>query len=137
MRNTRGSVVSVGQNIDISGNAVESAPRVIARGGITASRSSADASLQVSYVGRTFADALNTPASNTTGAVGVVPAYALVDASASWSVRTRLRVVVGANNLLDRQYFTKRPQFYPGPGVWPSDGRSFQVSLRVLPSAGY
>jgi Fe(3+) dicitrate transport protein len=133
----KGSVVSVGQNVDVSGNAVESAPRVIARGGLNARRASAEATLQVSYVSRTFADALNTITPSATGAVGVVPAYALVDASASWPIRPRLRLVVGANNLFDRQHFTKRPQFYPGPGVWPSDGRTFQVSLRVLPSAGY
>jgi len=37
----------------------------------------------------------------------------------------------GINNLADNQYFTKRPLFYPGPGVWSSDGRSFVVSLGV------
>ncbi|MEQ1693043.1 MAG: TonB-dependent receptor, partial [Gemmatimonas sp.] len=136
-RYVKGSVISVGQNLDVSGNAVETAPRVIARGGINARRSSADASLQLSYVSRTFADALNTITSSTTGAVGAVPAYALVDASASWSMTPRVRLVVGVNNVLDRQHFTKRPQFYPGPGVWPSDGRTFQISLRVLPNGAY
>ncbi|MEQ1693252.1 MAG: TonB-dependent receptor, partial [Gemmatimonas sp.] len=79
-RYVKGSVISVGQNVDVSGNAVETAPRVIARGGINARRSSADASMQLSYISRTFADALNTITSSTTGAVGAVPAYALVDA---------------------------------------------------------
>jgi Fe(3+) dicitrate transport protein len=35
------------------------------------------------------------------------------------------------NNVFDRQYFTKRPQFYPGPGVWSSDGRSATVTVAV------
>ncbi len=40
-----------------------------------------------------------------------------------------LRIQAGVNNLLDRQYFTKRPEFYPEPGVWPSDGRAGQLSV--------
>jgi hypothetical protein len=29
----------------------------------------------------------------------------------------------------DKQYFTKRPQFYPGSAVWSSDGRSVVVTI--------
>jgi Fe(3+) dicitrate transport protein len=38
---------------------------------------------------------------------------------------------MSANNLTDQQYFTKRPAFYPGPGVWPSDGRSVVLTVQV------
>lgn len=131
----KGSVISAGTNAGIRGNEVESVPRVIARGGLsaygTAFGSSVNATLQVSHVSRTFADALNTVVSSATGAVGVVPAYTLLDLNASYALTSHVQLSSGANNLLDRQYFTKRPQFYPGPGVWPSDGRSLQVSLRL------
>ena len=40
-------------------------------------------------------------------------------------------LVSRVNNILDKQYFTKRPLFYPGPGVWSSDGRSIVISLGV------
>lgn len=133
-RYVKGSVVSVGRNVDISGNTVESAPRLIARAGITARHRVGDLTAQFSHVSRTFADALNTVLPNVTGAVGIVPAYSLLDLSGSYTVTRRLQLVAGINNALDRQYFTKRPQFYPGPGVWPSDGRSWQLSLRVLGS---
>jgi Fe(3+) dicitrate transport protein len=38
---------------------------------------------------------------------------------------------LSANNLTDESYFTKRPEFYPGPGVWPSDGRSYNASVAL------
>lgn len=36
---------------------------------------------------------------------------------------------VGVGNALDVRYFTKRPTFYPGPGVWPSDGRALRLTV--------
>ena len=131
-RYAKGSGVLAGRNVDISGNEVESAPRLILRSGLSAHAERGDASIQLSHVSRTFADALNTVAPTATGAVGIVPAYTLIDVSGSWSVARDVRVYVGVNNLFDHQYFTKRPQFYPGPGVWPSDGRTMQVSLSAL-----
>ena len=44
-----------------------------------------------------------------------------------------LRLRAGVSNLFDRSYFTKRPQFYPGPGIWPSDGRGFQATVELRP----
>jgi Fe(3+) dicitrate transport protein len=127
----KGTVISAGRNANISGNEVESVPRVIARGGLSAYGSGIHATLQVSHVSSTFADALNTVTPSANGAVGLVPAYTLIDCNASYALTSHVQLSAGANNLLDRQYFTKRPQFYPGPGVWPSDGRSLQVSLRL------
>ena len=60
--------------------------------------------------------------------MGLVPAYTLVDLNVGLEGTEWLQIRAGINNLFDRQYFTKRPQFYPGPGVWLSDGRSFQLS---------
>ena len=128
-----GSVSTGGRNVSVIGNEVESAPRWIVRTGLTASTATASARAQLSHVSRTFADALNTVTPNATGAVGVVPAYTLVDLSGGWSASRGLRVTGGVSNLFNHQYFTKRPQFYPGPGVWPSDGRSVYVSLEINP----
>jgi Fe(3+) dicitrate transport protein len=61
--------------------------------------------------------------------VGLVPAYTVADANGAFEVTDWLTIRVGVNNLFDAQYFTKRPQFYPGPGVWPSDARSLQLSV--------
>lgn len=134
-RYAEGSVVSVGRNVDISGNEVESAPGMIARGGLSAYSAKLNATLQASRVSHTYADALNTDTPGTTGAVGSVPAHTVVDLNAGYWLTSQLQLSAGINNLLDVQYFTKRPQFYPGPGVWPSDGRTVQlsVSLRAKP----
>jgi Fe(3+) dicitrate transport protein len=58
-----------------------------------------------------------------------VPAYTIVDLNGSIGVTSRVRLRGGVNNLFDASYFTKRPSFFPGPGVWPSDGRTFHLSL--------
>ncbi len=124
-----GSSISAGTNVSIEGNEVESAPRWIARGGLSATHQRFDITAQVSYVSRTFADALNTVTPSANGATGLVPAYTLVDLHGGIVVTRFVKLSGGVSNLLDRQYFTKRPQFYPGPGVWPSDGRSLFLSL--------
>jgi len=35
------------------------------------------------------------------------------------------------NNLLNEKYFTRRAEGYPGPGILPSDMRSFFLTLQV------
>jgi Fe(3+) dicitrate transport protein len=37
----------------------------------------------------------------------------------------------GVNNLLNEMYFTRRAAGYPGPGILPSDGRNFYVTLQA------
>lgn len=59
--------------------------------------------------------------------IGKVPSYGLIDINASWSISDHARLNI--NNVPDKQYFTKRPEFYPGPGIWPSDGRSINFTL--------
>lgn len=125
-------VKSGNTNINIDGNKVESAPSIITRNGFTLRYSNLSFSGLYSYTGKTFADALNTiepPAA--TGAVGIVPSYGLLDLNVSFRVSKYLEVKMNISNVTDKQYFTKRPTFYPGPGIWPSDGRSFMVSIGV------
>ncbi|MBK8058967.1 MAG: TonB-dependent receptor [Gemmatimonadetes bacterium] len=130
-RYTSGSVVAGGANRSVAGNRVESVPAVISRSGIGVEQGRRSLQLLVSYVGESYADALNTRAPSANGAVGLVPAYTLTDVNAAIGVTRHARLRLGINNLLDRAYFTKRPQFYPGPGVWPSDGRGVQASLEL------
>lgn len=117
------------QNIDVSGNKVESVPDVITRNGVTLKAGIASLSLLYSYTGETFADPLNTVKPSATGAVGLVPSYGLLDINTSIRVSDAIKIRFNINNVTNEQYFTKRPTFYPGPGVWPSDGRSFTASI--------
>jgi Fe(3+) dicitrate transport protein len=128
-RYLEGSVVAGGQNVDIAGNALESVPTWMSRSGVSMQARRATANVLVTYSDESFADALNTVAPSANAAVGLVPSYVVVDVNAGFEATSWLSLRAGVNNVLDRQYFTKRPQFYPGPGVWPSDGRSFQLSV--------
>lgn len=118
------------ENRDIDGNRVESVPEWISRNGLNLKYKDLSVSFLYSYTGETFADPLNTVEPSATGAVGLVPSYGLLDLNASYRVRNLL-FRLSVNNLTDEQYFTKRPSFYPGPGVWPSDGRSVVLTVGV------
>lgn len=126
-----GSVVSGGVNVDIEGNRIESVPAWISRSGIGVDTRRFSAQALLSYVGDSYADAVNTRTPSANGAVGLVPSYSLLDINGALRVTKWMRLRGGINNALDRQYFTKRPQFYPSPGVWPSDGRGVQASLEL------
>ena len=125
-------VKSGNDNINIDGNKVESAPEVITRNGASIRIKKISFSVLYSYTGKSFADPLNTVEPNkSTGAVGVVPSYSLVDINSSVRVTKNLEARINVNNVFDKQYFTKRPTFYPGPGVWPSDGINGSVTVIV------
>lgn len=125
------SVKSGNSNVNIDGNKVESTPEIISRNGITAKCFKASISLLYSYTAKSYADALNTVKPSYNGTVGVVPAYGLLDLNTSYRFNERFMLRLNINNLLNKQYFTKRPTFYPGPGIWSSDGRSTNISVGI------
>lgn len=128
---THGTIKSGNSNIDIEGNKIESVPAIISRNGLTLQYRKLSFSALYSFTSETYADALNTitPAAN--GAVGLVPAYGLFDFNASLKISDQLTIKASLNNVTDNQYFTKRPLFYPGVGIWPSDGRNGTISFIV------
>ena len=131
-RYTSATLKSGNENVSIRGNRVESSPRLISRSGATLRYHKATIGFQYSYTGLTYADALNTVVPPPlTGATGLVPSYGLVDGNASYRFNGNLELRVNAGNLLNKQYFTKRPTFYPGPGVWPSEGRNGTATIVV------
>ena len=42
-----------------------------------------------------------------------------------------LTAEASCNNLFNEQYFTRRAEGYPGPGIIPSDGRGFYFTLML------
>lgn len=74
---------------------------------------------------------MNTVTPSANGAIGLVPVYGLIDLSGSYRVNDHLTFRMSVNNLGNKEYFTKRQEFYPGPGVWPSDGRTANVSMQL------
>ncbi len=130
-RYTTASVRSGENNVDISSNKVEAAPAFITRNGLKIKFHQSSISLLYSYTGESYADALNTRAPSVNGTVGVVPGYGLLDVNTSFRLSEKLTARLNINNVTNRQYFTKRPSFYPGPGVWSSDRRSMSVTLGI------
>jgi Fe(3+) dicitrate transport protein len=128
-RYTSGSLRAGNINVELKGKKIESAPGVLTRNGLTYQYKQVSATLLLSHTSQTFADPLNTQQPNATGTVGLVPAYTLLDFNATLRISKALEVRISLNNLTNRQYFTKRPLFYPGPGVWPSDGRNATLSF--------
>ncbi|MBC7893151.1 MAG: TonB-dependent receptor [Sphingobacteriaceae bacterium] len=128
---TAGTVNVSGENRSIVGNTVESVPQWTSRNGVELVGKAFQVSVQYSYVSDTFADPLNTVTPSRDGARGRVPGYGLLDVLASVRLTPHLSLKASLNNALDRSYFTKRPTFYPKPGIWPSDGRSANVTLGI------
>jgi len=122
-------VKSGDQNIDIDGNKVESAPDIISRNGLTFKFRRMSFTGLYSYTGKSYSDALNTVVPPATGAVGIVPDYGLLDFSGTVKIMDHIETRISINNLTNKKYFTKRPAFYPGPGIWPSEGRNMNVSV--------
>ncbi len=114
------------------GNRVEYAPRTVERAGLTLAGGPLATTFLASYVGTSYGDANNTERS-ADAVVGRVPAYTVLDWSATARVGGRWRVQAGVNNVADRSYFTRRTDEYPGPAIIPALGRSTYVSVRVAP----
>ncbi|MBK9108847.1 MAG: TonB-dependent receptor [Saprospiraceae bacterium] len=119
------------ENLSINGNKVESVPEWIIRSGVHLKYKKFGVSLLHSYTAESFADPANTLLPDRNGAVGLVPAYHLMDVNLDFRISKQLKFVFNINNFFDKQHFTKRPQFYPGPGIWPSDGRTLSGSIII------
>ena len=124
-------VKSGNNNVNVDGNKIESVPSVITRNGVTLRYWRFSLTGIYSYTAETYADALNTVTPSGSGAVGLVPSYGILDINAAARISRNFELRLNINNVTNKQYFTKRPMFYPGPGVWPSDGRNITASLAV------
>jgi Fe(3+) dicitrate transport protein len=107
---------------------VEYVPELNFKTGLQVKRNNFSGSLQYIYLTQQFADASNaTETSNAVG--GIIPAYSVVDLSMDYTWK-KLSISAGINNVLNELYFTRRAEGYPGPGILPSDPRSYYVGLQ-------
>ena len=121
-------------NSDIPGvkeNSVEFVPLLNLKTGVNFGFKNLMGSVQYTFVSSQFTDASNAeqnPADNQSGIRGEIPAYSVMDLSASYSWKN-LSIESGINNVLDSWYFTRRTTGYPGPGIIPSPPRTFYITL--------
>lgn len=127
-RYLNGQIASPDGNQELRGNRVEAVPEWISRNGISASMGSLQVMIQHQFVSKSFSDALNTRTPPASGAVGIVPAYHIWDLQGTYRFGN-LILRASLQNVFDKSYFTRRPLMYPGPGIWPSDGRGLVVSV--------
>lgn len=114
----------------VEGNEVELAPPVNFKTGFTARYGSFGISSLFSFVSEHFSDASNSSNRIPTAVEGLIPTYYVADLSVTYEWKL-LKWEAGINNLTDTRYFTRRAAGYPGPGIIPSDGRSFYFTVGV------
>lgn len=115
------------EDASIRNRKVEMVPTVTAKIGSTYRYKALSVSAQYAYVSQHFSDASN--AIRTSTAVeGLIPAYAVADFSAIYRYKN-IALEMSVNNLFNQQYFTRRADAYPGPGIIPADGRGFYATL--------
>lgn len=83
-----------------------------------------------SYVHQHFSDATNA-VFDPNAVVGLIPSYYVMDFGAKYNFREQFSLAAGVNNFTNNKYFTRRASAYPGPGIIPSDGINFYVSLNI------
>lgn len=125
---TNAKYVRAAQAIN-NGKYVEFSPEWIGRAGLDMGWKHIAATLQFSHTGQQYADATNATFSDD-GVVGVIPSFSLIDFSVNYKWK-RFILAASVNNMLDKRYFTRRTASYPGPGIIPSDGRAFYVTIGV------
>ena len=108
---------------------VEYVPNIMLRTGLNYKWRNLKTTFQFSYLGEQFSDATNSTF-NPNALTGVIPSYFVMDFSADYQLG-RFKFASGVNNLANEQYFTRRAESYPGPGIIPATIRSFYVSVGV------
>ncbi|MDB4834971.1 TonB-dependent receptor [Cyclobacteriaceae bacterium] len=109
---------------------VELIPQMTFKTGLSLKKGRFGASLLYSYVSKQYTDATNEEGPVPDAVIGVIPSYFVMDAGASFEIKSWLKLETGVNNLTNNYYFTRRADGYPGPGVIPSDARSFYATLQ-------
>ncbi len=114
----------------ILGKKVEFIPDVNLKTGIKFGYNNFSSSIQYSFLSEQFTDAENSVDEDAGAIVGAIPAYNILDFSASYKYKFA-KLEAGVNNLLNESYFTRRATGYPGPGIIPSAPRNYYVTLEL------
>ena len=59
----------------------------------------------------------------------MIPEYDIMDFSIAYKLK-KFKIELGANNLLNNFYFTRRATGYPGPGIIPSPPRNYYLTIQ-------
>ncbi|WP_155078576.1 TonB-dependent receptor [Flavobacterium sp. MC2016-06] len=119
---------------NIEGNDVEFVPLFNIKTGTGIGYKNFMSSIQLTYVSSQFTDATNQDVGTnaiSSGIFGKIPSYYVADFSSSYKWKN-WKLEAGINNFTDNKYFTRRATGYPGPGIIPSDTRTFYTTLEFI-----
>ena len=119
---------------NIKGNKVEFVPLYNVKTGTGIGYKNFISSLQITYISAQFTDSKNNftdKKDNTFGVFGQIPAYYVADISTSYKFKY-FKIEAGITNFTNNSYFTRRATGYPGPGIIPSDNRTFYTTLEFV-----
>lgn len=120
-------------NNNVKGHQVEFTPNVNLKTGLNFGYGNLLGSLQYTYLSEQFSDATNAPqviANFPQGIIGAIPAFSVMDFSLAYTFTKHWKLEAGVNNLLNETYFVRRATGYPGPGIIPSEPRTFYTTLQ-------
>lgn len=113
----------------VQGNQVEFVPKLNLKTGLRIGYKKLKGSFQLTHLTDQFSEATNAVDGGVSSVVGLIPAYKIMDLSLSYEWK-RFRTEASVNNLTNQMYFTRRATGYPGPGILPSDGRGFYLTVQ-------
>ena len=119
---------------NIKGNKVEFVPLYNVKTGTGIGYQNFISTIQITYLSAQFTDSKNNftdKKDNTYGVFGQIPAYYVADISTSYKFKY-FKIEAGITNFTNNSYFTRRATGYPGPGIIPSDNRTFYTTLEFV-----
>lgn len=114
----------------LSENWVELVPPLSGKVGLKMTHGNWYESILGTYVHRHYSEGTNATA-DPNAIAGIIPSYFILDLNAGYSFSKFFQIKAGVNNLTNNMYFTRRATAYPGPGIIPSDGINFYLTLNV------
>lgn len=116
----------------VEGNKVEFVPLFNIKTGTGIGYKNFMSSVQLTYLSSQFSNANSNETNNVNdGISGEIPAYYVADFSASYKWK-QFKLEAGVTNFTNNSYFTRRATGYPGPGIIPSDNRTFYATLEFI-----
>ncbi len=113
-----------------AGNKLEDLPQYNIKSGVSYGFKKFSTTVQGTFIGQQYSDAANTEEAFR-GVFGPIPAYYVFDLSVNYKVSEKLALVSNINNLTNHYYFTRRATGYPGPGIIPALGRTWNITVKV------
>jgi Fe(3+) dicitrate transport protein len=117
----------------IQGKKVEFVPLLNLKTGTGIGYKNFVSSLQFTAISSQFSSANSDLRNNNIndGISGSIPSYYVADFSTSYKWR-KFKLEAGITNFTNNSYFTRRATGYPGPGIIPSDQRTFYTTLEFV-----